>query len=159
MVGAVTVMDPAIVEYVCEGLANGDPLEAICRNPANPVDLPSPTALRGWALRNQEIAQAFTRAREVGYESIVDRCLLTSRGFGPDEGGYSSGDVKRDRLIIQTSLDVLARLSPRYSPSLRHTNAAGDGNIQIELRTVLVDELQSLLDVTPVRALEGPAKG
>lgn len=159
----------AIVEAICEGLARGVPLEEICRRDG----MPSARSVHDWKRAEPDIAAPIAYAREVGADAIAQRLRLTARGKGPEEGGDSTGDVARDKLICDTDLKLLAKWFPAtYGDRVALTNARGDGDARLEVTTVLADELAGLLgpsasfvDVTP-RALPSdaptpgkPAKG
>ena len=159
----------AIVEVICEGLARGIPLAEICRGPG----MPSPRSVHDWKRADPDIAAPILRAREEGYEAIVERARLTLRGRTADQGGESTGDVVRDKAIADYDLKLLAKWCPAlYGDRVALTNAAGNGDARLEVISVLADELAGLLgpsasfvDVTP-RALTSdaptpgtPAKG
>jgi hypothetical protein len=100
---------PELVEAICERLSMGEPLEEICRGPG----MPSSRAVRYWRSGNPEIAKQFDEARDAGFDAIACRARKTARGKGGDDGGDSTDDVQRDKLIIDTDLKLLAKWDPR----------------------------------------------
>lgn len=135
-----------LVPLICEDLAQGIPLEEICRRPG----MPTPRQVHDWKRADPEIAAHFAHAREVGMDAIAERLRLTARGRGPEDGGDSTGDVTRDKLIVETDLKLLAKWSPRYADRLAHTNRDGTGDAVLRIETaMLADELASLINVTP----------
>lgn len=125
-----------IVAEICERLALGEPLALMCRDDPR---LPGARALWDWERADPEIATAISRARRLGHHVIATQLRATARG----ELGYSSGDVQRDKLIVDTDLKLLAKWDPKYSDSTQLRHADADGN---KLETApLVGELLGLL--------------
>jgi hypothetical protein len=136
----------AVVEAICEGLAQGVPLEELCRGDG----MPSARSVHDWKRSEPDIAAPIARAREAGADMIAQRLRLTARGKGPEEGGDSTGDVARDKLICDTDLKLLAKWFPAtYGDRVALTNARGDGDATLRVEAILADELAGLLNVTP----------
>ena len=99
-----------IFEEICERLCTGEPLEAICRDEG----MPASRTVHGW-LKGEvagvpsTVSAAIARARDIGYDAIAERTRLVARG-----GEGSSGDVQRDKLIIDTDLKLLSKWSKKY---------------------------------------------
>ena len=71
---------------------------------------------------DDDISRAIARAREEGEQSIAFRARQTARGAGD-----STGDVQRDKLIIDTDLKLLAKFNPkRWGDKLQHADADGE---------------------------------
>lgn len=141
--------DLTVVDEIAERLALGEPLAVICRSePA----YPSPRALWGWTKADADTAERIARAREAGFDVIAGRTRLTARGERQDPanpnplGGESTGDVQRDKLIIETDLKLLAKWDPRrYGDLLKMTGADGQGPIALETNAPLVSALMGYL--------------
>lgn len=58
---------------------------------------------------NPEFAAMMNDARRIGADTIANNVRKVTRG----EEGHSSGDVKRDRLIAETDLKLLAKWHPK----------------------------------------------
>ena len=152
-----------VVEVICEGLSRGVPLEELCRGEG----MPAARTVHDWKRADADIAAPIARAREIGADAIAQRLRLTARGFGPAQGGESTGDVARDKLICDTDLKLLAKWFPAsYGDRVALTNARGDGDATLQLIAApLVDELAGLLNVTPTplsgppRAIAAPKRG
>lgn len=97
---------PELVEEICQRIGSGEPLAVICRDD----HMPDQATVWRWEQRMPEVSQAIARAREDGWDYIAYRCRLTARG---DAGGESKSDVKRDKLIIETDLKLLAKWDPK----------------------------------------------
>jgi hypothetical protein len=100
-----------LVPIICERLAAPDTqgLEPILREMGVPKD-----TVRYWRETDPDIEAQFLAARDEGYDAIAHRLRKTARGKGEDDGGDSTGDVQRDKLIVDTDLKLLAKWSPRY---------------------------------------------
>lgn len=58
---------PELVERICERLATGEPLAAICRDPG----MPSDDTVRNWMERDESVSRDIARAREAGFDAIA----------------------------------------------------------------------------------------
>lgn len=109
-------------------LSKGEPMTHICAEDWLPTD----RTVRNWITANEAFASDIACARESGHDAIAHRTRLTARGKTEEEGGDSSGDVQRDKLIIDTDLKLLAKWDPkRYGDKLAHVGGSdGDAPIQ-----------------------------
>jgi hypothetical protein len=108
--GRPSIKTPEIVDAVCEAVAQGTPLVQACRNSVISKD-----AWNDWVNADDDLKRRFARAREDGHDAIASRARETARGKGAKEGGDSTGDVQRDKLIIETDLKLLAKWDRRYA--------------------------------------------
>lgn len=97
-----------VVPEICAHLAKGEPMEPLLRELGI-----SRRTVNGWRKDDPEIAAQFDEARDEGYDVIARRTRATARGKGEEAGGDSTGDVQRDKLIIDTDLKLLAKWDPR----------------------------------------------
>lgn len=115
----------AAIARVIEGLGEGTPLTVLCREEG----MPSDDSVRAWAKDDEALSRAIACAREAGFDAIAKRARETARGMGD-----SSGDVQRDKLIIDTDLKLLAKWDPkRYGELIKHAGADGEGPVQAAL--------------------------
>lgn len=106
---------------ICTRLAAGEMMTAICRDIGVNVK-----TVNDWRLQDADIRAQFDEARDDGYDAIANRLRFTARGKGDADGGDSSGDVQRDKLIIDTDLKLLAKWDPRrYGDKVQHANHEG----------------------------------
>jgi hypothetical protein len=92
----------AIAETICSRLADGETLNAICKDEG----LPPESTVRGWALDDWEgFAARYARARELGADAIADRMRETAKTASKHED-----DVQHRKLIIDTDKWLLARV-------------------------------------------------
>lgn len=101
---------PEIAEEICAKLEQGIDLEQICRE----EHMPARRTIHSWLEgKNEsvprEFSAAYGRARDLGQDFIGSNLRRVARG----EEGHSSGDVVRDRLIIETDLKLLAKWNPK----------------------------------------------
>lgn len=120
-----------IAAAICERLADGETLKAICRDPGMPDD----RAVRHWALEDlHSFGKRYSRAREIGYLKMADEILDLADDKAGDAyveaGGTRRPDhaaVQRSRLQIDTRKWVLAKCLPKiYGDRQTHEIEAGD---------------------------------
>lgn len=136
-----------LIEEICERLARGEPLAVICRD----QHMPSLGSVYAWRADSEVDAERIARARLIGEDVISTRLRLVAAG----DPRVSSGDVQRDKLMIDTDFKLLAKWNPKVwgdNMQLRHADADGQ-----KLDTApLVNELLTLLpgdnatNITPV---------
>ena len=102
--GRPTKLNDTVLRAIVDRLSEGEPLAVICRDEG----MPSDRTVRDWMDKDAAVSSAIARARDIGEESIAWRLRDVARG-----GTGSSGDVQRDKLIIHTDLQLLARWNPR----------------------------------------------
>lgn len=106
-------------DFICSQLAEGIPLAEICREPG----MPHPSTVRRWGKANAELSAAVADAREDGEDRITVDARRTARG----DAGFSTGDVARDKLIIETDLKLLAKWNPKkYGEFMRQQHIGGN---------------------------------
>lgn len=117
-------------------LSAGEPLAVICRD----EHLPTSSTWREWCRADEALDIAHARARDDGYDLIAVRLRSTARGKTETDGGDSSGDVQRDKLIIDTDLKLLAKWDPkRYGEKVAHVGGdEGDEPIKTALTVTFV---------------------
>lgn len=120
--GRPSLYTPELAQEVVDGLSDGIPLTVICRRDHMPDD----DTIRSWAKEREDLSRAIARARLTGHDAIAWRSRLTARGKGPEEGGDSTGDVQRDKLIIEQDNKLLAKWDPkRYGEKLDLSSSDG----------------------------------
>ncbi|KRA74259.1 hypothetical protein ASD78_12255 [Lysobacter sp. Root667] len=111
-------------EEILRRLGEGEPLAWICRDDA----MPATRTVSDWKRAFPEFAADFLDARDNGFDVIAYRSRLTARGLQAEKGGESTGDVFRDRLIVEQENKLLAKWDPRRygeRQTLEHTGAEG----------------------------------
>ncbi len=92
------------VEEICALLEQGEPLAVICRR----SDMPSVRTVYNWQDADQAVKDRFQQARDIGEDAIAVSLRSVARG-----GKGSTGDVQRDKLVVDTDLKLLAKWNPR----------------------------------------------
>jgi hypothetical protein len=120
--GRVSTYSPIIADEIVDRIADGQPLAVICRD----EHMPAYRTVYDWMGVHPDFAAAIARARKIGFDVIAERARLTIRGKTEEEGGESSGDVQRDKAIVDTDLKLLAKWDPRrYGDKLDLTSSDG----------------------------------
>jgi hypothetical protein len=107
--GRQTTATPEAKQAIIDRLTIGEPLADICRDD----EMPATRTVSDWKAVDAQFAADFARARDAGHDAIAARLRHTARGVGE-----STGDVQRDKLIIETDLKLLAKWDKRYSDKL-----------------------------------------
>ena len=120
-----------IAGAICERVANGETLRAICRED----DFPGHSTVYRWLDENQEFAGLFGRARAQGEDVIAQECLAIADT--PVEGVETTvkpdGSVEEKRgdmlghrkLQIETRLKLLAKWNPKKWGDKQHIEHSG----------------------------------
>ena len=116
-----TGVDRALFAAICERIAQGETLSAICRDDG----MPSRNTVYDWIDADEELAGQFARARERGADVIAERCLEIAHDEQHDWFLTRKGEVTnevaiaRARLQVDTHLKLLAKWFPaRYGDKL-----------------------------------------
>lgn len=103
--------DQAQADKIVDRLEQGITLAEICRSD----EFPATRTISDWMAENRSFAADIARARELGHDVIASRARKVARGTDPD----ASGDVQRDRLIVDTDLRLLSKWDRRYADKLQ----------------------------------------
>jgi hypothetical protein len=125
-----------VADAICERIAEGEPLRAICREEGMPTD----RTVRNWVVEYPEFASAIARARLAGFDVIAETCLeiaddsrndyMEKAGKDGEAGGvaFNAEHVQRSKLRIETRLKLLAKWDPkRYGEKIEQTLQGTDG--------------------------------
>ena len=109
---------PDVVTLICERLSDGEPLAAICRDPA----MPGLRTVYDWMEADPEVAAHIARARDEGEEAIAAECMTIAdtpvagerRKVTEDGVEVTTEDMLGHRkLQIWTRLQLLAKWNPK----------------------------------------------
>jgi hypothetical protein len=146
-----------IIEMLCDGA----PLEEICRMEG----MPASRTVSDWKAAHPDFSTDFARARISGFHAIANRTRNTARGKGPGDGGDSTGDVQRDKLIIETDLKLLAKwFPPGYGDKVALTGGSKDDEpirteASVRLDNLTRDQLAQLLSIADAASAAGGDTG
>lgn len=112
---------PEAAHEICQRLAEGETLRAICRD----EHLPARSTVHLWVVYDiQGFADQYARAREIGCDEIADETIeIADDGSNdwmedndPDNPGYrQNGEhIQRSRVRIDTRKWYLGKMSKRY---------------------------------------------
>ena len=135
--GRPTIYNEKLGDTICERLANGESLNAICKTEG----MPSEMTVRRWAHDPKHpISSKYTQAREVGYLKIADELLDISDDGSNDwmertgKDGESVGwqvngeHIQRSRLRVDTRKWLLAKMLPKvFGDKNSHEHTGKDG--------------------------------
>jgi hypothetical protein len=111
--GRPSLYTPETVERICDRLADGDSLKAICRDPG----MPSERAVLTWAATRPEFRRQYDFAREVGRETIGHDVLAIADSL------FRSPDEIKD---ARRRIDTLKWRHGRMTPKRRGNLVAGN---------------------------------
>lgn len=135
-----------IIDEICEHLANGVPLRAICRMEG----MPSHTAVYKLAEADEAIRLRIADARARGFEALAEQCIDIADDERHDwllsKKGVISNEVAvgRAKLRVWTRLQLLAKWDPkRYGEKVvqEHT---GPGGGPVQQVTMTPDEFRAI---------------
>jgi hypothetical protein len=119
-IGRPSLYTPKLAKEICERLKSGAPLTRICSD----AHMPDDETVRQWAKKNAALSLDIAHAREIGFDTIAANTRLVAAGVE----GHSSGDVQRDKLIVDTDLKLLAKWDPkRYGEKVTTELTGADG--------------------------------
>lgn len=134
----ITKYTKEIEDEIIERVGNGEPLRVICRDKGIHY-----STVYDWLKEYTTFNQRFARARDDGYDEIACRLRETARG-----NGESTGDIQRDKLIIETDLKLLSKWSNKYSERMR-TEVTGTGdNGEITIKHIAISLVKPQSDST-----------
>lgn len=119
--GRKSTFSDEIANTIVESLTAGIPLAEICRRESIGV-----STVYDWMDAHEEFAGRIARARVFGHDQIAVDTRRVSRG----EEGFSSGDVQRDKLIVDTDLKLLAKWDPKRYGDRQTVEHEGSVNVR-----------------------------
>jgi hypothetical protein len=109
-------------DLICEMLADGKSLRAICRDD----DMPSTSTVCKWLALNETFAEQYARARELQADALFDDCLA----LADNEHDKAATDAQERRLQIDTRKWMAGKLKGKYSDKVKHVGGdEGDNPI------------------------------
>lgn len=128
---------PHLAKAICQRLAAGETLRAICRD----AGMPPERTVRGWALDDVEgFGPHYARAREIGYATLADEILEIAddslRDTIPGVDGApdrpNSEWINRSRLRVDTRKWLLAKALPKIYGDKLEVGGKDGGPIQLQ---------------------------
>ncbi|HET8730492.1 MAG TPA: hypothetical protein VFM34_05215 [Moraxellaceae bacterium] len=104
------------IDEICDWIAQGKTLRDYCRQEGKPHY----TVVYGWRLDDDDFAQRFARARDIGHDALAEECLeiADESAFDAIEGEDGAlrtnfEVIQRSKLRVETRLKLLAKWSPK----------------------------------------------
>jgi hypothetical protein len=138
MRGRPSIFSPELAALLCERLAGGETLRAICRDEG----MPDERTVRRWALDDVEgFSGPYAKAREIGYQSLADELLklptiwaangdaigsasIPANGCSPRRSPRSTATSSRSSIVAPYPLATSSPLSVRDSRKRRPLKTA-----------------------------------
>jgi hypothetical protein len=128
----VPVYTQALADEICDRLADGEPLNVICKTPGMPV----PSAIRKWALDRADFGARYARAKSIGYERLADEVIAIGDAPIIHNGHPDNALVQHARLMSDNRKWLLSKVLPKiYGDKVE---ISGDANAPLIQRIELV---------------------
>lgn len=135
---------PEIADAICNRLADGETLIAICRD----EDMPGESTVRGWVLEDRGgFSAKYAQARLVGYERMADELLDISDDArndwmerrGEDDAGWAANGehMNRSRLRVDTRKWLLSKALPKVYGDKVQVGGDPDNPLKVDAGAVL----------------------
>lgn len=137
---------PEILDEICNRIAEGEPLRAICRD----QHMPAWRTVYAWIESDSAFAARIAHARELGFDAIAEEALAISNTPVVGEETEDDGEkvkVKRGdmlghrKLQIETRLKLLAKWCPAKYGDKQAVELSGG----LALNTMSEDEIKAEL--------------
>lgn len=109
-----------LADKICERIADGESLRAICRDD----EMPNKATVFRWLASNTDFCDQYTHARDSQADSLFDDCLAIADG--KDE--TPSTDMQERRLRVDTRKWMAGKLKGKYSEKVKHVGGDDGDN-------------------------------
>lgn len=126
-----SIYTPEMADKICERLAAGESLNAICKDDG----YPSESTVRGWALDDvQGFSTKYARARDIGYDVMAESILRLAdeANIGQKTVSKATGleitegdNVDRSRLQVEARKWLLSKMLPKKYGDRQHIEHSG----------------------------------
>ena len=140
--GPPSLYNGALAEAICDRLADGESLNAICKS----ENMPSERTVRTWARTpDHPFSPKYARAREIGYFKLADELLeIADDGSndwmrrtgkdGEDLGWAINGEhIARSRLRVDTRKWLLSKCLPKIFGDRITAEHTGPGTVPVRI--------------------------
>lgn len=135
---------PELLASICERLASGESLRAICKSDGMPPE----STVRSWAIDDKEFFAHYTRSRDIGMSIMEDDLLEIADSKLPrlDNGATDNGAVNALRLRIDTRKWIMSKIAPKRYGDKQAIELTGkdEGPITLEYKADKIAELMAL---------------
>lgn len=140
----------SIADEICDRIANGETLRAICRE----AGMPAWRTVYDWRVSHPQFAARIAQARELGYDAIAEEALDIAdtpvEGVRREESADGYKEIRDDmlghrRLQVDTRLKLLAKWAPKkYGDKIDVTTGGDSLNLSAEERQAKLQALAAL---------------
>jgi len=128
-IGRPSDFNAATVETICNRLADGESLRAICAD----AKMPDKTTVLRWLTKHEDFRTQYARAREVQAERMAEDILAIADDgendtYVDDEGNQRTDHdvIARSRLRVDTRKWLMSKMAPKKYGERVVTEHAGD---------------------------------
>lgn len=139
---------PETAAEICERLALGESLRAICGSDS----MPDQTTVYRWIRDREAFRQQYARAREDQAETMLDQILTIADDTSNDTEITDQGErpnsewITRSRLRVDARKWAMSKLAPKkYGDKLDVTTAGESMNLSVEERAAKLAALTALV--------------
>jgi len=146
--GRPTIFSEELADTICERLALGESLRAICRDD----DMPAMSAVFRWLAANQSFKEQYAHAREAQADALADDILDIA-----DTAKETNEAVRKAQLRIESRKWIAAKLKPKkYNDRvINEVTGADGGPVQHDHMVTLSNLTDEQLEAIE-EALSGP---
>lgn len=119
-IGRPRIYTEQIANEICERIANGESLRAICTDSA----MPSRETVRVWLLEMSDFSAQYARAREQQADHYVDEMIEIA-----DNTLEDSAAVQKAKLRVDARKWAVEKLAPKKYGTNRHDVTSSDGSM------------------------------
>lgn len=136
---------PELLASICERLASGESLRAICKSDGMPTE----TAVRKWAIKDPHgFGSQYALSRNMAMDAMEDDLLEIADAELPrlDNGATDSGAVNNKRVRIDTRKWIMSKIAPKRYGDKQAIELTGkdEGPITLEYKADKIAELMAL---------------
>jgi hypothetical protein len=142
--GRPTGFSQEIADRICERIADGESLRAICLDD----DMPAKSSVFKWLGEHAAFSDQYARARETQADAIFDEILdiaddgtndwmVKNTADGDAIGWRENGEaLRRSALRVDARKWMAGKLRPKkYGEKMQHTGADGEGPVQVVIES------------------------
>lgn len=131
--GRPTLYTAELAAEICERIANGETLRAICRED----DKPNWTTVYDWLHKYADFSQRFAHARELGFDAIAEDTIAMldeapERTLTVTGDKVDPGHVQWQKNRVEQRLKLLAKWSPKKYGEKQQIEHAGGVSITVD---------------------------
>lgn len=143
--GRPSSFDATKAVQICERLASGETLAAICRDEG----MPNRSTVHDWILRppaeGKDFPVAYARAREIGIHALVDQTLEIAADGSKDVIVDADGNERTNNEVVQRSrlrVDTIKWLASKIAPKVygERLELAGDKDAPLTITVKRLDK-------------------